>query len=228
VAHSLGTFVAYDMLRAYYSRIRKNLSALSALGSEFAELDAGNLRRTQARKHARIAIRRMADALNEVRVWIGKNEPRPRDNGMKAWLVTDFVTLGSPLTHAYYLMCLGKTEAELHDDFNRRARECEFSTCPPLMLDGDNLMSFENPNDKLRYFHHGGQFALTRWTNLYFLVSEVLWGDAIGGPVATIFGDPEKTKIDPALGQYVADAPVYTNDSHNISFFAHTHYRDTK
>jgi hypothetical protein len=228
VAHSLGTVVAYDMLRACYSRVRNDLPAASELGTEFAKLDAGTLPKADARQHARAVIKTMVDSVKAARQRLETGTARAGDATMKAWLVTDFVTLGSPLTHAYYLMCLGETEAELHEDFRRRTREREFPTCPPLSLDGDRLMTFTYPKETERHFHHGGQFALTRWTNLYFPVSQVLWGDAIGGPVAAIFGDPDKTKADAQLGRYVADLPVWTSRRRHHSFFAHTLYWDTK
>ena len=55
----------------------------------------------------------------------------PSDAKRKSWLVTDFVTVGAALTHAHFLMCVGKTQADLQDDFTRRVREREFPTCPP-------------------------------------------------------------------------------------------------
>ena len=51
--------------------------------------------------------------------------------------VMDFVTVGSALTHALFLMCLGKTRDELKEDFARRVEEREFPTCPPKRLDND-------------------------------------------------------------------------------------------
>jgi hypothetical protein len=85
-------------------------------------------------------------------------------------------------------MCRSDTEDELKHDFVRRTREREFPTCPPLPRDGDGRLTFFDPVAQKRRFHHGGQFALTRWTNLYFPVAQMLWGDAIGGPVGPIFG----------------------------------------
>lgn len=45
------------------------------------------------------------------------------------WLVTDFVTLGSPLAHAPFLM------ARKSEDFDRKRREREFPICPPVLED---------------------------------------------------------------------------------------------
>jgi len=62
-------------------------------------------------------------------------------------------------------------------------------------VDGDGWLTFEDPNTKVRQFHHGGLFALTRWTNLYFQVSNLLWGDAIGGKVAPVFGRNARNRV---------------------------------
>lgn len=220
VAHSLGSVVAYDMLRSYYSRINQALPDRSLLGQHFEDVDRGVMEKSVAREKGREIIGHMAQAVEDARQRIAADNPRPGDKEMRAWLVTDFVTLGSPLTHALYLMCRGKTEDELHADFDRRTREREFPTCPPRMIDGDLRLTFENPNDHVRRFHHGGQFALTRWTNLYFPVSQLLWGDAIGGEIGPVFGDPP--------GSNVADLPVFTNSSKPQDFFAHVLYWDLK
>jgi hypothetical protein len=216
VAHSLGTVVAYDMLRAYYSRVNGAFPAAATLGPVFDEVDRGELTKAQARQKGREIIAKMAHAVEDER-----ERQRAGDAiKTKAWLVTDFVTLGSPLTHAHYLMCQGTTEAELRSNFDRRTREREFPTCPPRKLDGDGRLSFTNPHDQQRYFHHGGQFALTRWTNIFFPISQLLWGDAIGGEVGPVFRDPE-------AGSNIADVPVHTAESNADSFFAHVLYWDT-
>jgi hypothetical protein len=227
VAHSLGTVVAYDMLRAYYSRVKDTLPApdsLDALGTEFSLADTGRRTATElcdkarARKAGRAVIAQMAALLDQAKMRIGEGRAKADDAVLKAWLVTDFVTLGSPLTHALYLMCRGSTEKELGEDFERRVQEREFPVCPPRMTEGDNRLTFENPRTKKRQFHHGGQFALTRWTNLYFPASELLWGDPVGGEVGLLFGDRSRSNI--------ADVPVYTNRKKARTWLAHIRYWD--
>jgi hypothetical protein len=88
------------------------------------------------------------------------------------------------------------------------------------MVDGDLRLTFENPQTRVRTFHHGGQFALTRWTNLYFPASQLFWGDAIGGEVGPVFGDP--------AGSNIVDMPVFTNPFKRNNFFTHVHYWDLK
>jgi hypothetical protein len=215
VAHSLGTVVAYDMLRAYYARIRYQLPESSKLGPDFATLDGGVTDRVAARALGRQVIAAMAKAVESDGNVRGRKKAPPSEAKLRAWLVTDFVTLGSPLAHAYYLMCKGNTEHALKRNFEVRANAREFPTCPPTQIDKiakDGWLTFELDGE--RYFHHGGQFALTRWTNLYFPIYQLLWGDAIGGQLAPIFGD------------HVVDIAVYTNSARRVSFFAHTLYWD--
>jgi hypothetical protein len=212
VAHSLGTVIAYDMLRAYYGRINGSLPDPAGLGDDLVVVDQQQPPRNEARAKGRAVVADIAQQVDAAQRSIKDGAPRPGDAGLKAWLVTDFVTMGSPLTHAYYLMCKGKTEDELKSDFADRVREREFPICPPTKADNDGWLTYENPNDRRRYFHHGGQFALTRWTNLYFPVSQLLWGDAIGGPVAPVFGN------------HVVDVPVRESKAKPVSFFAHVLY----
>jgi hypothetical protein len=132
VAHSLGSVIAYDMLRAYFSRICDDLPRPSELGPEIAEIDnatwqpsakASRDDKKALRAKARKAVASIAAATD--------NTALPADTKRKSWLVTDFITLGAALTHAQFLMCVGKTQPELQNDFARRVREREFPTCPP-------------------------------------------------------------------------------------------------
>jgi hypothetical protein len=240
VAHSLGTVVAYDMLRAYFSRVSGDLPPVGQLGQEFADIDgaawqpkdkAASIEDKKAlRTKARAAIASIEYAANQ------PHDGRPR----KSWLVTDFVTLGSALTHAYYLMCLNKKDAELDEaieadvmadietdpkddaeiglkrDFTRRVWEREFPTCPPKRLDKDGLLTFENPKTRERQIHNGALFGLTRWTNIYFPRSQIFWGDAIGGALSPIFG------------RHIVDLEVSTKKAGGADFFTHTAYWDVE
>lgn len=218
VAHSLGTVVAYDMLRAYFSRVNNSLPDVRLLAPEFGALDhpvrdeqggaeTTELRKETFRSQGRAVIRRIA--AETVGSGLVENRKRP------SWLVTDFVTLGSPLTHAQYLMCDGRTAAELDADFRRRVVQREFPVCPPEAQNGDGLLSFYNPHSGRQEFHHAALFGLTRWTNLFFPMSQLFWGDAVGGPLKEIFG------------RYVKDVPVSTNTSGAPAFFTHTAYWKT-
>jgi hypothetical protein len=173
------------------------------------------LRTCDARAKGREIVRKIAEVVAASQPRTKGGAVHPGDSELRTWLVTDFVTLGSPLTHAYYLMCKGGSAEQLKEDFEHRTHEREFPTSPPLLLDGDRRLTFLDHG--VQRFHHGGQFALTRWTNLYFPASQLLWGDPIGGAVAPIFGDQEQ-------GATILDVPVYTNSGKCDRFFSHVLY----
>ncbi|MES2193898.1 MAG: hypothetical protein V4517_05750 [Pseudomonadota bacterium] len=213
VAHSLGTVVAYDMLRAYFSRVCKNLPDPAALGPEIDAIDGLIVKPDHAHEQKLL----LRNGAREIIRSIATVRPTPGAPARTTkWLVTDFVTLGSALTHAHYLMCNGDTHAELLKDFDRRVGEREYPTCPPVRRDDDGLLLFGNPATKKRGFHHGALFGLTRWTNLYFPLRQLLWGDAIGGPLAPIFGP------------YIEDIEVSTYAPPRPAFFTHTAYWSLK
>jgi hypothetical protein len=213
VAHSLGTVVAYDMLRAYFSRICNSLPDPATLGQEVKTVDA-TVTGPNDPPALQSALRK--DARQIIRNIEASPQTAPQPGGAlppaTKWLVTDFVTLGSPLTHAQYLMCLGNTSGSLQKDFDRRVREREFPTCPPARLPPDGLLLFSNPKTGGLEFHHGAVFGLTRWSNLYFPLDQLFWGDAIGGPLASLFGP------------YIVDVKVSTYTPPKPAFFTHTAY----
>jgi hypothetical protein len=215
VAHSLGCVVAYDMLRAYYSRICDSIPVTKSLDPEFTRIDAGKLTHAQLRKEARVLVRKIAESHKQPGTM---ERGRASGQGAHAWLVTDFVTLGNALTHAHYLMCDGFTKRELDKDFARRVDEREFPTSPPMTAAPDGWLAFKNPYSKKPQLHHGGVFALTRWTNIYFPLEQVFWGDAIGGPVGS------KGSV---FGSYIEDIEVWTDVSRPNGLFTHTKYWDT-
>jgi hypothetical protein len=212
VAHSLGTVVAYDMLRAYFSRINSSLPDSVLLEPEFSQVDKHDpdnpsgaiMNEDDFRAAAREIVRKIA--AQTINSSIPSYQKRP------AWLVTDFVTLGSPLTHARYLMCDGNTEQELNENFERRVLQREFPVCPPAKQGDDGLLSFHNGQTHRREFQHAALFGLTRWTNLFFPMSQMFWGDAIGGPLQGTFG------------RYIRDVPVSTLTDGKPDFFTHTSY----
>ncbi|MGI3168557.1 hypothetical protein ACRARG_05365 [Pseudooceanicola sp. C21-150M6] len=194
VAHSLGTIVAYDVLNMLFDDYNKDLkggraSALkqpervkledmirAAAGlpvssgdyMEGGELDLDAYQAQQAR------------ALAEL-----------QGQGFK-WLVTDFVTLGAPLTHAEFLL------AEDRAGLRRRQLHRELPTCPPaLMYDLVTQMwhigydpeeTKGRKHDWRRVPHHAAVFGYTRWTNLYSEAKAIVLGDVISGPVGEVFG----------------------------------------
>lgn len=124
VAHSLGTVVAYDMLRAYWARVSSSLGERLLPGLSADEkraldaLDAFGAKPVDTRgPGARIEpMSPLDDGEGEgwresVRAFgaVARASQR-QDTEPDLWLVSDFVTLGSPLTHARYLFGRGITD----------------------------------------------------------------------------------------------------------------------
>ena len=225
VAHSLGTAVAYDMLRAYYSRICDQVSIDRDIHDpEFEVVDdkaaaagpIGAKKCAAMRVAARQLIAKLAAGSRLIADQVRRDQYKPaKSEEVDVWLVTDFVTLGSPLTHAVYFMANGKDRKGLEADFEDHKRERELPTCPPQKIDDDGRIAYEDPNTKKPRLHHGGTFGLTRWTNLFFPTTNIFWGDAIGGPVKPVFGD------------CVKDIEVSTKIGGGAGFFTHVAYWKT-
>ncbi len=116
-----------------------------------------------------------------------KEAPHPLADQRPArqrWLVTDFVTFGSPLCYFDYLRRSDRSEHE------RAISRGELATCPPEPLPDEDERAqqaapnygFKNFGDKRFRFNPAAPFALTRWTNLYYP------GDLFSGPLRDLFG----------------------------------------
>ena len=133
VGHSLGSILAYDLIGYFWAR--------RAAGSHFVEggltisrRSNGSRRRSPGstgRRHPRAAaaFRQAQRALSE-RL---RRRPGPKgDEADARWLITDFVTLGSPLTHAEFL--LAQNAGKLQEQIARRqftpARPCASCSIP--------------------------------------------------------------------------------------------------
>lgn len=217
VAHSLGTAVAYDMLRAYYSRVCSQIPIHKyANDALFKAVDRDPLSISELRRHGRQLIQKLADESTLLADAARQDQYKPAaSDQVDAWLVTDFVTMGSPLTHAHYFVVPGKDTAELERNLKSSIREREYPTCPPQELDGDGRISFEDKSLGRIRLHHGGTFGMTRWTNLYFKMEDIFWGDAIGGKVSDVFGAG------------VNDVQVWTDSDKKDGFFQHVSYWKT-
>ena len=166
VGHSLGSVIGYDVLThawpAYAEQVDPTLP--SPVLDEIEEV-------LQAEPFDPDAYRALQRRLFE----------ELRDRRSK-WLVTDFVTIGSPLAHAELLL------ADDAVDLERKQTERELPTCPPVLEDG--RLSFAPNRRRLdrRRPHHAAVFGPTRWTNVYAPSSAIVRGDIIGGPLAPVFG----------------------------------------
>lgn len=195
--HSLGSVIAYDILShawAHRSRRRDNVSRTSSRA--LRQLEA--LLSPRNAKDPTPPIEQIQALQNAA--WL-----EYQNNGFQ-WRVSDFVTAGSPLTHATWLLNL-----DARTQFADLVRERSFPTCPPQVELEASPMQFAgqprvfrpvftfthaysnsgNTRTKrsVQVPHHGGLFALTRWTNLYFPYRGLYDGDPVGGALAPQFGE---------------------------------------
>lgn len=174
VGHSLGSVIAYDVLTHHFAArhavLRHRLSS-GQPGLEAYEAKAAGVTpatHQELQHHLWAELRRAGSP----------------------WLVTDLVTLGSPLAHALLLM------ADNRVDLARRQRSRELPVSPPVAdrsADGsvsDHPYSYQPvPRPGWPYVpHHGAVFGPCRWTNAYFPAIAGLFGDPVGGPLAPVFG----------------------------------------
>jgi pimeloyl-ACP methyl ester carboxylesterase len=224
VGHSLGTAVGYDLLNFYWSDINdkihhdpkgKALVAVENAGRDVRN-DPAKLPEFQKAQH---------DYFHGVRRLVPDK-----------WKISDFVTLGSPLTYAHLLMVDDRQqllESEKHaiaarwlapwwkqlDEktnriaamFRARAAQRELPLCPPITEKGDEF-TYDPGTGGFVVPHHAAVFAAVRWTNIYAPCRFVFKGDVIGGPVAPLFG--------PGVNDVALDGEV------GKMWLAHTHYWD--
>jgi hypothetical protein len=195
VGHSLGSVIAYDLLKYYWQEVNTK-------HGHPAELDQLALKATERAGRALTpgtsadGIRRFQDKQNAL--W---DEQRKYGN---PWLVTDLITLGSPLVHAP--MLLAKNGAELL----LRQQEREAPTCPPHADHGCYSYRIDYKRQDLTeprtifVLHHAALFACTRWTNIYFP------GDFVGGPLTPVFGPGirDVRVTEKGLGGLIAYTPL--------------------
>ena len=179
LGHSLGSVIAYDVVTYSWIRMHKiHYRPDRPAFGPLLDVDRG------------IAQGLTADAAQAVQYAAWQQVRR----NTQPWLVTDLVTVGSPLTYANFLM--GANESE----FASAQRDRVLPTCPPQteQKGAHKRCSYDFPystGDQRRagrtftVFDHGAPFAVTRWTNLFFRTS---WGgfvgDIVGGPVGGQFG----------------------------------------
>ena len=205
VGHSLGSILAYDLI-SYFWAARLDSRTVVEGSAEFQVLQdlektVAELEKAPAGSERSAAI---ANYLTAQRIFgeALRGRPKPKeDEPDRRWLITDLITLGSPLTHAGFLI------AKSEEDLRRRQREREDPTSPPIreQLVGDAVGKAKNAKFKLDenkpqllcfpfgekkqwQLHHAAPFAAVRWTNIYDPAFAVFCGDIISGPVAPTFG----------------------------------------
>lgn len=188
VGHSLGSVIAYDMIRHLWATHSKELN-LPQAGSD--DVVSGVVRGLEVagqalRKGDEEALGRYRQAQWELHRVLRDLDATPSTGRPSAerWIVSDLVTLGSPLAYADLLL------ASDPKDLEQRRADRMLAACPPVPQ-RDKVAAASHPyrfrvtggsKPLATRFHHAAVFAPVRWTNVYFE------HDFIGGPVADAFG----------------------------------------
>ena len=209
LAHSLGTAVAYNLLVYYWGKVNGDLNHADT-ASERAEvercagqlIDEGAKPGSQAFAEWRAAVRIYGEALRTI--------SRPETDKRPPWRISDFITIGSPLTYAPFLM--EKSDDLFIDQVQTYRR---YPLCPPHSTQAAPApYSFSFPHGDQKMPHHAALFAATTWTNLYFPSRGVIWGDLIGGIISAPLGAkipqaaPKSRPERRGLGVGILDCPL--------------------
>ena len=174
VGHSLGSILAYDLLQLLWAdRAPKQANEPSGAALKaISEIDRYVAGRLKPMSHQDVLAYRRAQfsVYSELRT-----SKRP-------WLVSDFVTIGSPLTHAEFLMAKDKYELQAF------IQDRLLSKSPPEPDEDRTTITYSIGRAKPKYVHHAAAFAATRWTNIFDPNSLVLFGDLISGSLTENFG----------------------------------------
>lgn len=189
VGHSLGTFIAYDLLLQYWAEDGPSHRSKTANGKPW------------------VAMPPVVAALEEIdkatqSVWpLPGCKPVVKDFDLKAyrkaqseafaalarsklnWRISDFITLGSPLTHADFLLVDGKKALE------KATGERLFAASPPRPdWPNPSMLYMDWSGRRGPFAHFAAPFAAVRWTNIYDEHWFPLLGDIVSGPLAPSFG----------------------------------------
>ncbi|WP_324754159.1 hypothetical protein [Roseovarius sp. Pro17] len=210
VGHSLGSVIAYDVVSRLWDQYRQNqrenlteveqaiLEEIEILGAKLRlageALDEAKSKRGGAPKSEKevvnlrlLAVESAASEYRKSQIQLWEEQKRAGN----PWLITDLVTLGSPLAHADFLL---RAAGDRGRGLKEGLLDREYPRCPPLNDNWDRKKEQHYPakvEDAIAYRPIGQQsrvlipsalFALVRWTNLYFP------GDLVGGPLAPEFG----------------------------------------
>lgn len=206
VGHSLGSVIGYDLIKHLWQDYNERLDL------EDADIAAYVRRCRTAKTPPQPIIRDKLSVAGEalgkeglddcaraaaLDAFQGLQASAWREQRMlgNPWLISDFITIGSPLAHAMLLMSGGA------DDFRDRIEERELVTCPPQCDDKGyaygasahvDVSDKTNPGRPMPFtpllLHHAAPFAVTRWTNLYMPARWGFFGDLVGGQLAPSFG----------------------------------------
>ncbi len=225
VAHSLGSVVGYELITDYWARHSGSyqLDTDVALKAAVEQVDVAAAELGRDRTVSDLPVKRYQDA--QANLWRKLRHAQidldeRGDPSAPGWKISDFITLGSPLTYASLLMAADRK------DFAQRQADRKLYACPPAPVDNDPEPDLDpdiamrrltySPRPGSQKFAHSACFGPVRWTNLFFRTRRfILAGDLIGGPVSN-------ARNTDGLGWGVNDRPL--DHAGTGQMFAHMEY----
>jgi hypothetical protein len=203
VGHSLGSVIGYDLIRHFWGDYHEKNSKPDLKGTP-GQIQLRNIEMAiQALNNSPNRPKRRDYKKVQALLW-----EEQKNVAGNEWLISDFITLCSPLAHAAFL--IGADAA----DFTQRKNYGEYPTCPPVLENQKDLSysrKFNLEEGQIRNINvirDNAPFAVVAWVNLYFP------GDLVGGPLIPIFGAG------------IRDEQVFTNTPrwHSQLWTSHTKY----
>ncbi|MEM7043843.1 MAG: hypothetical protein AAF543_13620 [Pseudomonadota bacterium] len=186
VAHSLGAYIAYDGITSLWVAMNQEHD-----GGASGQIDPTILKQLEDEAQQLLAKPSGEEPLDNPsseNEEFRKKQPELWQEIRKQgcpWLITDFVTVGTPMYMADQLISTDP------GDFGERVVRRQLPVCPPRpdlpgSTVGKTLYSY--PYGGAQVLYHGAPFAVTRWTNMWFPARFGFFGDWFGGPLAPLFG----------------------------------------
>jgi hypothetical protein len=174
VGHSLGCFVAYDLLQLIWQE-RGPSPKNGWTGMTTAQRDA--LHKVDGHVRALNPLDGSAPSFDPTAYDDAQAELRVALAAGRKWIISDFVTLGSPIAHSAFLT---------HDDGDAVAAglaERMLSASPPRPDAPNNSMFYYAGDDKNPWPHHAAVFCAVRWTNIFDHAPFPAFGDVVSGEI---------------------------------------------
>jgi hypothetical protein len=177
VGHSLGSVIGYDLIRLYWSSLVPPVNTTCPAQEYLMDWKKS----TEAIFNQEGSIRKKVEEFqqHQWQTWLSLRQSD------WPWLITDFITAGSPLAHAETLL------ARNPEEFAGKKYDGEFPASPPM--DSHEIHYTRHYTTKsgekrsLETATHLVPFICTRWTNIYFPHRKLIRGDLIGGSLRPVF-----------------------------------------
>lgn len=179
IAHSLGSVVAYDLLHFLWHAVGASSTNEpdEKVYEQFVKVsDFIETHRSKVEWSPELITEyreRQWNVFDALRQQQAKTDEAGNVVQPAGWKISDFVSLGSPLASAQFLVASGAV------DFKRMKDERIITTCPPE----DGI--FYSTHEGKRSVQHASVFSVVRWTNIYDQFHPIffLLGDVISGRV---------------------------------------------